>query len=40
MDMEAVLAAIDEHCSPSAKLTVESSICDESIAWLLSKMEE
>ena len=40
LDMEAVLAAIDEHCSPSATLTVESSICDESIAWLQSKMEE
>lgn len=39
MDMEAVLAAIDEHCSKSATLTVESRECDESIAWLLKRME-
>ena len=40
MDMEAVIAAIDEHCSPSATFTVESRECDGSVAWLLSKMEE
>lgn len=39
MDMEAVIAAIDEHVDPAATFTVESRVCDSSIAWLLERME-
>lgn len=38
MDMGKVLRTIDDECSPKATLTVESRICDDSIAWLLEQM--